>query len=76
VAAALERGSYRTIVFLTYSPDMPWYGGGAAYVDEQNWLDHPQHQKWWAKVQPLIRERIEADKRGEKPAFCNRPKAP
>jgi hypothetical protein len=69
---ALERGSYRSIVFLRYSQKAPWSGGGVAYLSNVNWLDHPQHAEWWAKIQPYLRERIDADARGEKPAFCAR----
>jgi hypothetical protein len=69
---ALARGSYRSIVFLTYSPEAPWYGGGVATVSEMNWLDHPRHAEWWAKLEPYLEERIAADRRGEKPPFCAR----
>jgi hypothetical protein len=68
---ALERGSYRSIVFLIASPT-GWYGGGVAYMNDENWLDHPRHAEWWAKIEPYLRERIELDRRGEKPAFCSR----
>lgn len=67
----LKRGSYRSIVFVKdWKND--WYGGGVAYLGMENWLDHPRHAEWWAKIQPYLRERLEADKRGEKPAFCAR----
>jgi hypothetical protein len=72
VRRTLARGSYRSIIFLNYSPKWPWYGGGVAYNSDVNWLDHPRHAEWWSKVQPYLRERIEADRRGEKPAFCSR----
>ncbi|HVU49648.1 MAG TPA: hypothetical protein VHL80_03115 [Polyangia bacterium] len=68
---ALARGGYRSIVFLNDSPT-GWFGGGLAYLEEENWLDHPRHAEWWAKVEPYLRERIEAERRGEKPAFCSR----
>ena len=68
---ALTHGGYRSIIFLMDSPS-GWYGGGVAYLGLEHWLDHPRHAEWWAKIQPYLRERIEADKRGEKPAFCAR----
>jgi hypothetical protein len=68
---ALDRGSYRSIIFVESTP-YGWYGGGVAYIGHENWLDHPRHAEWWAKIQPYLQERIEADKRGEKPAFCAR----
>lgn len=68
---AVERGSYRTIAFLRDVPYGPWAGGGVAYSGVE-WLDHSQHAEWWSKIQPLLRERIEADKRHETPAFCAR----
>jgi hypothetical protein len=72
VRRALARGSYRSIIFVNHSPRGPWHGGGVAYLSEVNWLDHPRHAEWWSKVQPYLQQRIEADRRGEKPAFCSR----
>jgi hypothetical protein len=67
----LKRGSHRSIIFVRdWKND--WYGGGVVYGGLEHWLDHPRHAEWWAKVQPYLQERIEADKRGEKPAFCSR----
>ena len=67
----LTRGSHRSIVFLRDGHD-DWYGGGVVYGGLEQWLDHPRHAEWWAKIQPYLQERIEADKRGETPAFCAR----
>jgi hypothetical protein len=67
---ALEKGSYRTIAFLEFDRrHMDWGGGGWVY-DGVEWLDHPKHAEWWAKIQPYLRRVIEAAKRHEKPAFC------
>jgi hypothetical protein len=73
IRRALQRGSYRSIVFLRDSA-WGWSGGGVAYLGGEHWLDHPRHAEWWAKIEPYLRERIEADKRGEEPAFCSRTK--
>jgi hypothetical protein len=66
---ALDRGSYRTILILNHYPEGPWFAGGVAYSGVE-WLDHPKHAEWWAKIQPYLRQVIEASKRHEKPAFC------
>jgi hypothetical protein len=66
---ANERGSYRAMVFLEYYAPAPWVGGGVAYSGVE-WLDHPDHAEWWAKIQPYLRQVIEASKRHEKPPFC------
>jgi hypothetical protein len=68
---ALQRGSYRTIVFLSWIPqDGDWSGGGAVYINRVQWLDHPDHAEWWAMIQPYLRQLEEASNRHEKPAFC------
>jgi hypothetical protein len=67
---ALKRGSYRSIVIIKRYDDGSWFGGGVAYIDGVQWLDHPKHAEWWAKVQPFLRQHIEADKRHEEAAFC------
>jgi hypothetical protein len=67
---ALARGSYRTIIFVKHDRALPWDGGGVAYVKGEQWLDHPNHADWWARVQPLLEQRIEAAKQGKWPKFC------
>jgi hypothetical protein len=67
--AVLKRGRYRLMIFPSFGIDHEWSAHGAAYSGHE-WLDHPQHAEWWAKIEPALQQVIEASKRGEKPAFC------
>jgi hypothetical protein len=68
---ALRTGSYRTVLFLEYSVPGTFWGGGGLVINGVEWLDHPLHDEWWNRVQPLLAERIRLYGTGKKPAACN-----
>jgi hypothetical protein len=69
---AVRNGRYRTIAFLHYQPGVPWTGGGLV-LNGVEWLDHPLHAEWWAKLQPYLAERIRLAAENKKPGYCADP---
>lgn len=66
---ALRRGSYRSLVFLKYEPDLGWGAGGAA-VNGIEWLEDSRHREWWKLLKPALDERIRLAAQGKKPEYC------
>ena len=67
---ALRTGRYRTVLFL-YRGGLDSWSENGLVINGVEWLSHPLHAEWWARLQPLLAERIRLYGQDQKPAACN-----